>query len=74
LKFATDFAPWIVTGFWPVMVEMSADRVDPWRCPWLAAADVDDDLVELGDLHDALVAELLHQSGSDFFFILSFKV
>ena len=30
-----------------------------------AAADVHDDLVQLGDLHNALVAELLVQSGSD---------
>ncbi len=33
----------------------------------LAAAHVDDDFIELRDLHDALVAELLHQSRSDVF-------
>ena len=36
----------------------------------LAAAHVDNNLVDLGDLHDGLVTELLHQSGSNFGFIL----
>ena len=36
----------------------------------LAAAHVDNDLVDFGDLHDGLVTELLHQSGSNFGFIL----
>ena len=36
----------------------------------VAAADADDHLVQAGDLHDALVLELLHQSGSDFLIIL----
>ena len=36
----------------------------------VAAADGHDDLVDAGDLHDALVLELLHQSGSDFLIIL----
>ena len=35
-----------------------------------AAANVDDDLAELGDLHHALVLELAHESGSDFFIVL----
>ena len=37
------------------------------------AADVDNDLVQLGDLHDALVTKLLHQGRSDFFGILNFQ-
>ena len=36
----------------------------------LAAANVDDDLAELGDLHHALVLEFVHESGSDFFIVL----
>ena len=36
----------------------------------LAAANVDDDLAELRDLHHALVLELAHESGSDFFIVL----
>src|SRR5699024_5669874 len=39
----------------------------------LAAAHVHDHLVDLGDLHDALVAELLHQSGSDFGSVFFFQ-
>src|SRR5699024_9158410 len=39
----------------------------------LAASDVDHDLVELGDLHDALVAELLVQSRSILIDILVFQ-
>src|SRR5699024_6060664 len=39
----------------------------------LAASDVDHDLVELGDLHDALVAELLVQSRSNLIDILVFQ-
>ena len=35
----------------------------------LTAADVDDHLVQLRDLHDALIAELFHQGRSDFAFI-----
>ena len=36
----------------------------------IAAADGNDDLVDLGDLHDGLVLELLHQSRSNFLNIL----
>ena len=34
--------------------------------------DIDDDLVQLGDLHDALVAELLEEGGSDLSNVLFF--
>ena len=39
----------------------------------LAAADVQDHLLDLGDLHGALVTELLEESGSHFFGILNFQ-
>ena len=39
----------------------------------LGAADVDDDLIQTGDLHGGLIAELAHQSRSDFFLILRFQ-
>ena len=39
----------------------------------LAAAHVDNDLLQTGNLHGGLVAELAHQSRSDFFLILRFQ-
>ena len=40
----------------------------------LAAADVDHDLLQAGDLHGGLIAELLHQSRSDLVLIQLLQV
>ena len=67
LKVAIAFLARVMTAFWPAIAvrSFSAAWIFLVSASRFARADVQHDLVDLRNLHGVLVAELLHQLGTD---------